>query len=116
MDTVTDWREEFRARPYTLLGAAFIGGVCLAAVLRPNSARRGFERVQQAGMGLVSRSAVIDTHGQARALWQNVTGALVGLAATRVRGFIAGLVPGFEEHYRRAEQWTGRPPSPSTGH
>ena len=106
VDTVSDWREEFRDRPYPLLGAAFVGGVCLAAALRPNSARRGLGRLQQAGMGLVSHSAAIDTHGQTRELWENVTGALLAVAATRVREFIAGFVPGFDEQYRRTEQRT----------
>ena len=35
VDAATDWREQFRARPYMALGVAFAGGVAIATVLRP---------------------------------------------------------------------------------
>jgi hypothetical protein len=33
VDNVTDWREQFRARPYMLLGVACAGGILLASAL-----------------------------------------------------------------------------------
>ena len=37
-------------------------------------------------------------------LWDDIKGALIGVASTRVMNFLGELVPGFDEHYRRAEQ------------
>jgi hypothetical protein len=100
VEAATDWREHFRERPHIFLGAAFIGGVVLASALRAKSAGRpmsaGAKTPAVGGHGLV--------HTQARELWNNVQGALVGVAAAKIRDYIGELVPGFDEHYRRAEQ------------
>src|SRR6185295_14747304 len=37
VDAATDWREQFRARPYLALGIAFAGGVAMATVARHRS-------------------------------------------------------------------------------
>ena len=43
---------------------------------------------------------------QARDLWNNVQSALVGVAAAQIKDYISDLLPGFDDHYRRAEQRT----------
>ena len=100
VDAVTDWREQFRERPQLFLGAAFIGGVVLASVLRPKTAGRGRSAtaLNPAGNGQGSVQA------QALELWNNVQAALVGVASARIKEYIGEFVPGFDEHYRRAEQ------------
>ena len=40
IEAATDWREHFRERPYVFLGAALVGGVVLAGLLRSRSAGR----------------------------------------------------------------------------
>ena len=92
----TDWREYFRERPHVFLGAAFIGGVVLASALKPSSA--GYPRSAVAGNGHSSAPR------QARELWNNVQGALLGVATARIKDYIGELVPGFDDHYRRAEE------------
>jgi hypothetical protein len=100
VDAATDWREHFRERPYLFLGAAFIGGVALASAVQPKSAGRAPSpaalnpRVN--GNGSVQ--------AQALELWDNVQAALVGLASAKIKEYIGELVPGFDEHYRGAEQ------------
>jgi len=42
-------------------------------------------------------------------LWNHVQGALVGVAGARIKEFIEELVPGFDEHYRRAERRASEP-------
>jgi hypothetical protein len=42
-------------------------------------------------------------------LWNNLKGALIGVASTRVRDYLGEFMPGFDEHYRRAEQRTLTP-------
>lgn len=100
VDAATDWREHFRARPHVFLGAAFAGGAALAIALHARSPR---SLSDDAG---ISPFAFDD--GSARAqvldLWQNIKGALIGVASVRVMDFLGELVPDFDEHYRRAEQ------------
>jgi hypothetical protein len=37
-------------------------------------------------------------------LWNNIKGALLGVAAVRITEYISDVIPGFDEHYRRAAQ------------
>jgi Protein of unknown function (DUF3618) len=99
VDAATDWREQFRDRPYLFLGTAFITGLVLASALRPKTAGRppsavGVNRILGGGF----------VQAQAGQLWQNIQGALVGVASDKIKEYLGGLVPGFDEHYRRAEQ------------
>lgn len=100
VDAATDWREHFRERPYLFLGAAFIGGVALASAVQPKSAGRAPSAAalnpRVNGNGSVQ--------AQALGLWDNVQAALVGLASAKIKEYLGELVPGFDEHYRRAEQ------------
>ena len=99
LDAATDWREQFRARPHLFLGGALAGGALLAAVLRPHHLRA------------FSRSGV-DGREQALELWNNIKGALIGVAAMRITAYISELVPGFDEQFQHAAQ---RRDAPRTG-
>ena len=37
-------------------------------------------------------------------IWDNMKGALIGVAATKFRTFLDEAVPGFAEQYRKTEQ------------
>lgn len=105
VEAATDWREHFRARPHFFLGAAFVGGATLAVALHARSQRPVSE---DAGI-----RHFVDDPSSARAqvleLWNNLKGALIGVASTRVMDYLGELLPGFDEHYRRAEQRTLAP-------
>ena len=103
VDAATDWREQFRARPHIFLGATIAGGALLAAVLRRTSSRQVFDASTEAHLGSVSRNGV-NAQEQAIELWNNVKGALIGVAAVRLTEYISQLIPGFDEHYQRAAQ------------
>ena len=103
VDAATDWRAQFRARPHLFLGGAIAGGALLAAVLRPKSSRHVFDSSNESQLGLVSRNGV-NAQEQALELWNDIKGALIAVAAMRVTEYISDLIPGFEEHYRRAAQ------------
>ncbi|HEU4694451.1 MAG TPA: hypothetical protein VFS23_39050 [Vicinamibacterales bacterium] len=103
VEAATDWREQFRARPHLFLGGAIAGGVLLAAVLRPSSSRDVFDSSNESNLASVSRNGV-NAQEQALELWNNVKGALIAVAAMRVTEYISELIPGFDEHYRRAAQ------------
>lgn len=105
VEAATDWREHFRARPHFFLGAAFVGGATLAVALHARSQRPVSE---DAGI-----RHFVDDPSSARAqvleLWNNLKGALIGVASTRVMDYLGELLPGFDEHYRRAEERTLAP-------
>jgi hypothetical protein len=103
VEAATDWREQFRTRPYVALAAACAGGALLAAALRAKKGPRSGAPVVDAKHGTLWRRGV-DARGQALELWENIQTAFLGLGAARVKGYIGELVPGFEDHLRRAEQ------------
>ena len=100
VEAATDWREHFRERPHVFVGAAFIGGMVLASALKSKSTGRVLPSApsSRAGKGAGSVQA------QAREVWDNVQGALIGVATAQLKNYIGELVPGFDDHYRRAEQ------------
>jgi hypothetical protein len=106
IDAATDWREQFRARPHLFLGGAIAGGALLAAVLRPAAPRHAFDSSTEdhpRSVSSVSHNGV-DGREQALALWNNIKGALIGVAAMRITQYISDVVPGFDEHFQRAQQ------------
>jgi hypothetical protein len=103
VDAATDWREHFRARPHMFIGGAIVGGALLAAVLRPKSSPHGFDAANERRFASASRGGV-NAQEQVFELWDNVKGALLGVAAMRISGYLSELIPGFDEHFRHAEQ------------
>lgn len=100
VDAATDWREHFRQRPQLFLGAAVVAGAVLATALRARAPRPGSD---DAGNRHVAHRAT-SAETQARDFWNNLKGALIGVASARITDYITGLVPDFAEHFRRSEQ------------
>lgn len=102
VDAVTDLRGHFEARPFTILGVAFAGGVLLAAMSGRGS-RRPTRPIEAR-----PRASYIGTSQKHQALevWDTIKGAAIGLAATRLRTYIDELLPGFDEQFQRAESRT----------
>jgi hypothetical protein len=88
-----DWRAQVDERPLTLVGLAFGGGFLLSAFLSARSSRPDF------------RSMSSDAHQESShgGTWEILRGAVIGLAATRLKEIVEELIPGFQEEYRRAE-------------
>lgn len=87
--SVTDWRQQVRVNPAAMLAVAFFGGM-FAARIMPRRGRRGSPRKQ--GSESVSARGDEFTHA-----WQNIQGALMGVAANKVKNALAEVVPGFSE-------------------
>jgi hypothetical protein len=100
VDAATDWREHFQAHPRVFLGAAFAGGAALAIALHARPPR---SFVDDAGSSPFTVEAG-PAQAQVLELWDNIKGALIGVAAARVMNFLGELVPDFDEHYRRTEE------------
>ena len=102
VEAATDWRQHFRARPHVFLGAAAAGGAALALVLHARGPRTMSDNAEIRHFTEDPGS----TRAQMLELWNNLRGALIGVASTRVRDYLCELMPDFDEHYRRAEQRT----------
>jgi hypothetical protein len=110
---LTDWRAHFEARPLLFLGIAFAGGAAVAASLGPERApRAGFAPIPG---GEPRRNMPALLHKEyALTTWDNVKGALVGLAIERFLQHAGEIIPGFTDQFRRAERRAAsvvRPPA-----
>jgi hypothetical protein len=103
---VTDWRQQFQKNPMTMIGAAVGGGVLLATMIG------GRRRSRLAGMSSsepharASAPHVGTDHQKQKALetWDNIKGALIGVAATQCKDFLGEIIPGFHAQLSRTER------------
>jgi hypothetical protein len=107
-DAATDWREYFRAKPLVFLGAAVAGGALAALVFqnaRGNHAYRSPKPTpNEAVPGSAFAARLNSPAAQANKVWNNLKYAAVSLAATRLKEYVDSFLPGFDEHYQRAER------------
>ncbi len=94
---LTDWRAYFNKSPGTMLGLAFGCGVALAAMSGDGRRKRMPEHRE------MQKSTSSPRHDQISETWNSVQGALIGVAATKFKDFVAELIPGFKEQINIAE-------------
>jgi hypothetical protein len=98
--SATDWRQQFQKNPMTMVAVAFGGGVLLASMVG------GGRRHRYRGVPSETHTPHAGTDQMAhKALetWDNIKGALIGVAATRFKDFVGEVVPGFQEQFRKTE-------------
>src|SRR4030095_11585461 len=99
--TATDWRHYFAEHTGTMIAAAFGGGVLLATMVSGRSNRASLNQA-----GSFSEPARRWTRGTKQEVLENVDSiksALVGAAATKFKGMLGEIMPGFTEHLAKAE-------------
>src|ERR1700674_304990 len=119
-----DWRTQFEERPALMLGAAFVGGALLSALLpstssiasKMSSNRRTSSseawtpytnrETPYSAPHVESQSTGSSYSGGYSAskpseTWENLKNAAIGMVTARVSEFIEELVPGFTEHYKK---------------
>lgn len=125
-----DWRAQFEQRPMVGLGVAFAGGFLLSALLPSGGSQsesksyaydsanyrindesqawKGAGGGQQAGFTSQPRQKQPSPEmKEINETVENIRGAVMGLAATRLRSFLAEAVPGFEDEYESARKKRG---------
>lgn len=108
---VADWRHQFENHPMAFLGLAFGGGLLLSKAIggsRGGRHKHYYYAGPNASAGKeVSKPSKSSPPSpaveQAQHAWENVKGALIGIAVTRLKDYVDGVVPGFSAHYRQAE-------------
>jgi Protein of unknown function (DUF3618) len=99
--SAADWRHQFQERPALMLGAAFGGGIFLATMLGGRKARR---RREGRYPGTEAHAGSDTQKHKALETWDNVKGALIGLAASRFKDYVGEIIPGFREEFKRTEE------------
>jgi alpha-acetolactate decarboxylase len=97
---ITDWKQHFQTNPMTMLGVAFGGGILLATMMGGRRSRRS-ERSLAASE---PRAGTDHQKHKAMETWDNIKGALIGVAATRFKDFVGEVIPGFHEQFNRTEE------------
>lgn len=123
MRETVDWRHHFEQRPMTMIGAAFAGGIALGMLSGGGSEHK--QERKQTGYTMASYDAGQQTWddgkprrdaqtkrrapemNEIQETFDNMRGALLGLAASRARSFLAEMVPGFEREYNEAASKRG---------
>ncbi len=130
-----DWRTQFEERPAIFLGAAFLGGAVVSALLPSTSSisskvssavRRSsssdpwtpYTNRETAPLAESHPSSSYatgsysggDSGSKTSETWENLKNAAIGMATARISEFIEELVPGFAEHYNKAA--SGKPATP----
>lgn len=104
--TATDWRHYFVEHTGTMIAAAFGGGVLLASMLGGRSNRALLS--QAGGSSEPARPWRTGTKHEVLQNLDSIKSALVGAAATKFKGILGEVVPGFTEHLAKAEADRGR--------
>jgi len=114
VDQATDWREQFRLRPFAFLAAAAVGGAVASAMVRRKRFAPAFVAgVPAASMHLAERATSTLNHGSD--VWDNVKAAALSLAGTRLKEYVEQFLPGFDEHYERAQRSVSAEPHAPAG-
>jgi hypothetical protein len=101
--SATDWREYFQSSPMTVVGAAFAGGVLLAMATGTRPRRVSGSTRAISNHALPPRP--MGPHAQeVVTMIDNVKGALIGMAATRVKDLVADVLPGFRDEFDRRQR------------
>ena len=103
----TDWHHQFRNRPLAFIGLAAGGGAVLA-MMAGGSRRRARHYNSTASAPALERQtrtyrAPSPAMEKAQFAMENVKGALIGIAATRIKDYADQIIPGFAKHYHQAE-------------
>jgi hypothetical protein len=108
--SVTDWKQHFQNSPMTMVGVAFGGGILLASMLGgKHGSRHGASAL---AAGAEPHAGSDQQKYKAMETWDNIKGAIIGVAATRFKDFVAEVIPGFDEQYQRtAAKTDGRDPA-----
>lgn len=118
-----DWRTQFQEHPGAMLGAALVGGALMGVLLpgrssvtaKVNSRRRSFSElsasqpaysVPQPAPAPSAWNAYAAPSGEVAQktaeVWDNLKGAAIAMAATRLGDAMEELIPGFANHYKKA--------------
>ena len=102
--SVTDWRQQFQKNPMTMVAVAFGGGILLASVM-------GGGKGRSSGRSDRPHASTDQQSHKALETWDNIKGALIGVAASRFKDFVGEIVPGFQDQFQSTDKTKASLPS-----
>jgi hypothetical protein len=110
-----DWRVQFQERPMTLIGIAFAGGLVASALFRRrgNSSQSSYSSIPSSDHWNTETRSDYSGAGDRRTknwknkagdAWEDIKGAVIGLAATKAGSALEELLPGFQQHYQKRQE------------
>lgn len=105
--SATDWRHYFNQNPGMMIAAAFGGGVLLSAMMRKRRTGGPFPSVSSSTPVDAESSVQTRTKHEVLDKLDTIKTALVGVAATKFKGMLSQVVPGFSEHLAQTETQRG---------
>ncbi len=106
--SATDWRQYFQKYTGTMVAAAFGGGMLISALAGKKSPTPVTTSSGSPGPSAAQRVERNGTH-EILETWDTIKTALVGVAATKFKGMLGEVVPGFSEHLTKTEANKGGP-------
>jgi hypothetical protein len=109
--STVDWRAQFQQRPGTMIGLAVGGGLLLSALLKSSSRSKLKRSLHERGApnkefpqpNIKSDWGPGPQKSKASDAWENIKGALVGVAATKFGTYLEQVLPGFQDEYKKAK-------------
>lgn len=102
MKSATDWKYYFRSNPMPMLGVAIGGGLIMAAMFK-SKGRTAPRALSSAPVATSYRSHSEIPKRQVQETWDAVKLAVIGVATAKLTELVGEHVPGFQEHFLRAE-------------
>ena len=105
----TDWRTQFDRRPMVGVAVAFGGGVLLASMLGGGSKDQsrgtygGYQPQYQGFSGSQGQGGTDIGRQHVSSTFDNVKGAVMGVAAAQLKAVLADALPGFDDEYKQVE-------------
>jgi hypothetical protein len=112
--SVTDWKQHFEKHPGIMVAAAIGAGALVATISAGRKRRpaRGMSSAEPRVSSSLPRKAIARAGGALPA-WGPIKGALIGLAVTRINGFLEEMLPGFQEQLKKNGRVKDESSSPS---
>ena len=105
-----DWRAQFDERPWTMIGLAFGGGLLASILIGGARNSYGTSRSRDRWKPESQRSIDSDDvttrqrDSAANATWENIRGAALAVLGTRLGSLLEGVLPGFQDQYRKRQR------------
>jgi hypothetical protein len=117
--TAVDWRAQFDQRPWVLMGIAFGGGLLLSLLV--GGGRHDSGRYSSRDRGKSEPQRFSSSQQRDDKVWENIRGAALAVGASRLSSVLEGVLPGFQEQYKKKQREQqsssthSRPNGPETG-
>jgi hypothetical protein len=117
--TAVDWRAQFDQRPWVLIGVAFGGGLLLSLLV--GGGRHDSGRYSSRDRGKSEPQRFSSSQQRDDKVWENIRGAALAVGASRLSSVLEGVLPGFQEQYKKKQREQqsssthSRPNGPETG-